>query len=220
MKKVMSENNRFPSDEALIAAIAELEEERALTMVRARLEAGDDPLHIIDACREGMRLVGLAYEEGRYYLSGLIMGSEIFREVMELVSPVLREQISGSSSGRILLGTVQGDIHDLGKNIVNMLLTCHRFTVYDLGVDVSPDSFVMAALESKPNIIGLSGLLTTSYEAMRETIRRLREAGISSPIIIGGSLINESVREYVGADYWTTDAIRGVELCRTLISHN
>ncbi len=202
----------------LIAAVADLQEETTLALVRQRLDAGDDPLRILKDCREGMRQVGLRYEQNEYFLAGLIMAGEILREVMELLQPVVERQVSGQSSGRILLGTVEGDIHDLGKNIVNMLLRCHRFVVHDLGVDVSPATFAEQAAQVQPHLIGLSGLLTIAYDAMRDTIALLRARGYQGPIIIGGGQLNEKVCQYVGADHWTTDAVTGVELCQRLIS--
>jgi methanogenic corrinoid protein MtbC1 len=203
---------------ALIAAITDLQEETTLALVHQRLDAGDDPLLILKDCREGMRQVGVRYERNEYFLAGLIMAGEIFRQLMELVQPVVERQVSGQASGRILLGTVEGDIHDLGKNIVNMLLSCHRFVVHDLGVDVSPTTFVEQAAQVQPHLVGLSGLLTNAYDAMRETIALLRSRGYQGPIIIGGGQLNEKVCEYVGADQWTTDAVTGVELCQRLIS--
>ena len=122
----------------LTAAISDLQEEIALTLVDQRLDAGDDPLLIIEDCKEGMRQVGTRYERNEYYLAGRIMAGEIFRQVMELLQPIVEDQISGQASGRILLGTVEGDIHNLGKNIVNMPLSCHNFVVHDLGVDMPP----------------------------------------------------------------------------------
>jgi methanogenic corrinoid protein MtbC1 len=202
----------------LIAAISDLQEETALTLVRQRLDAGDDPLLIIEDCQEGMRQVGLRYERREYFLAGLIMAGEIFRQVMEVLKPVVERQVSGQASGRILLGTVAGDIHDLGKNIVNMLLSCHNFVVHDLGVDVSPMAFAEQAAQVQPHIVGLSGLLTSSYDAMRETAALLRGRGYQEPIIIGGGQLSEEVCQYVGADHWTTDAVTGVELCQRLIS--
>jgi len=202
----------------LIAAIAELDEESALALVRQRVAAGDDPLLIMGDCQEGMRQIGEHYERNQYYLSGLVMGGEIFYQVTELLQPVVESQVSGQASGRILLGTVQGDIHDLGKNIVTMLLRCHEFTVYDLGVDVSPAEFAERAREMQPNIVGLSGLLTSSYEMMHETVALLRTGGNQAPVIIGGGQLSEQVCEYVGADFWTTDAVAGVELCQRLMA--
>jgi 5-methyltetrahydrofolate--homocysteine methyltransferase len=201
----------------LIEVIAELEEERALALVRQRLGAGDDPLCIIEDCQAGLKQVGKRYAQHQYFLSGLIMGGEIFRGAMELVQPVVERRVSGDASGSVLLGTVEGDIHDLGKNIVSMLLSCHRFTVHDLGVDVPPAEFAARAREHTPDVIGISGLLTSAYDSMRETVAHLRAEGCSVPIIIGGGQLSEEVHEYVAADYWTTDAVNGVELCRRLV---
>ena len=202
----------------LIAAITDLQEETVLALVRQRLDAGDDPLLIIEDCQEGMRQVGVRYERNEYYLAGLIMAGEIFSQVMELLQPVVERQVSGQASGRILLGTVEGDIHDLGKNMVNMLLSCHNFVVHDLGVNVSPTAFAEQAAQVQPHLVGLSGLLTISYDAMRETVALLRAQGYQGPIIIGGGQLNEKVCQYVGADHWTTDAGAGVELCQRLVS--
>jgi methanogenic corrinoid protein MtbC1 len=202
---------------SLIAAISDLQEETALTLVRQRSAAGDDPLGLIEACQEGMRQVGLRYERNEYYLAGLIMAGEIFRQVMEALRPVVERQVSGRASGSILLGTVQGDIHDLGKNIVTMLLSCHHFAVHDLGVDVSPTTFVQEAARVQPDVVGLSGLLTSAYDAMRETVTLLRADGYRQPIVIGGGQISAEVCQYVGADHWTTDGVTGVELCKRLV---
>jgi methanogenic corrinoid protein MtbC1 len=201
-----------------IAAIAELQEETVLALVRQRLAAGDNSLQIIEDCQEGMRQVGDRYERNEYYLAGLIMAGEIFSQVMNMIQPVIERQVPGQASGRILLGTVEGDIHDLGKNIVNMLLSCRNFVVYDLGVDVTPASFAEQTAKVQPHLVGLSGLLTSSYDAMRETIAQLRSHGYPKPIIIGGGQLSEEVCQYVNADHWTTDAVAGVELCQRLIS--
>jgi methanogenic corrinoid protein MtbC1 len=209
---------------ALIRHVAELNEQEVLALVQQCLSNGDDPLSIVEDCQEGMRRVGERYEQGQYFLSGLIMAGEIFREVMELIQPVIKEKVRGNGSGRILLGTVQGDIHDIGKNIQGMLLSCYGFTVYDLGVDVPPDAFVTQATEVRPDIVGLSGLLTSSYDAMRDTISLFRRnpdhALVSIPVIIGGGSINDQVCQYVGADYWIVNAMDGVRLCQRLLADN
>jgi methanogenic corrinoid protein MtbC1 len=214
--------NRRENQAALIHHVAELNEQAVLALAQERLSDGDDPLSIVEDCQEGMRRVGERYEQGRYYLSGLIMAGEIFREVMELAQPVIEAQISGEKSGRVLLGTVQGDIHDIGKNIQGMLLSCHGFTVYDLGVDVPPAEFLAQAKKVKPDIIGLSGLLTSSYDVMRDTITLIREPTVPEladlPIIIGGTSINEQVCQYVGADHWVVNSMEGVRLCQRLLA--
>ncbi len=205
---------------ALIGAIGNLQEDMVLALVRERLAAGQDPLRIIEACQEGMRQVGLRYEQREYYLAGLIMAGEIFSQVMDLLRPIVERQASDRASGCILLGTVKGDIHDLGKNIVSMLLSCHHFAVHDLGVDVPPVTFVRQAAQLRPHIVGLSGLLTSAYDAMRETVTLLRAHDYQGPIIIGGGQISEEVCQYVGADYWTTDGVTGTELCKRLMAAN
>lgn len=207
----------------LIHHVLELNEVEVLTLVQERLQSGDDPLALVEACEAGMRRVGERYEQGEYFLSALIMAGEIFREVMELVQPVIEQRIRGNESGRILLGTVQYDIHDIGKNIQAVLLSCYGFTVLDLGVDVPPGEFLTQTVKFQPDIIGLSGLLTSSYDSMRETIVTLRQApddGLTQvPIIIGGGMLNDQVCQYVGADYWVGNSMDGVRLCQQLLAN-
>jgi methanogenic corrinoid protein MtbC1 len=207
---------------ALRQGIADLDEDGVLATVRANLAAGADPAAIIAACEEGMRLVGEHYEQGEYFLSGLIMAGEIFREVLDLTRPALEAALAGDASGRVLPGTVKGDIHDIGKAILQIALRANGFAVEDLGVDVSPEAFVAKTLTWRPNIIGLSGLLTTAYEPMRETVRLLRaQPNLVTPpipIIIGGGTLNEQVRAFTGADYWCNDALEGVRLCQRIMA--
>ncbi|MFN2217878.1 MAG: B12-binding domain-containing protein [Anaerolineae bacterium] len=205
----------------LSQALADLQEDEALEIVRQRMGRGDDPLKIIEDCQAGMREVGEQYTQQRYFLAALIMAGEILREIMEIVLPAVESRYTGKSSGRILVGTVQGDIHDLGKNILLMLLRSYGFSVMDLGVDVAPDGFVEGAREFKPHVIGLSGLITAAHVSMRETVGALRtmmaEDGTDIPILLGGQ-VDEQVCSYVGADYWTTDAMEGVRLCQRLVA--
>jgi methylmalonyl-CoA mutase cobalamin-binding domain/chain len=214
----MSEPN---SSSQLAQLVADLEEDTVLALVKQRLDSGGDPLQIINECNEGMRAVGQRYEKGDYFVAGLIMSGEIFREVVELVQPLIEQLSKGNASGRVLVGTVSGDIHDIGKNMFGMLLSCHGFDVTDLGVDVPPDAFAAKAVETKPDVVGLSGLITASFETMKETVTALRtqakEHQLSFPIIIGGGMIDEQVCQYVGADYWMPDAMAGVRLCEDLL---
>lgn len=207
----------------LVRLVGDLNETEALSLVEARIQTGEDPLAIVEDCQEGLRQVGVLYEQRVYYLSGLIMAGEIFREAMELLRPMIMSRFSGNETGTILLGTVRGDIHDIGKNSLSMLLTSYGFTVHDLGVDVAPEDFLLKAIQVKPNIIGLSGLLTSSFEAMRETIHMIRSSGDNGvstlPIIIGGNQLNQQVCQYVGADHWVTDAMTGVRLCQQLMGN-
>jgi methanogenic corrinoid protein MtbC1 len=198
-----------------------LEEFKILDITSERLQSGDAPFEIIEDAQEAMRLVGERYEQGNYYISSMMMAGEIFREVIEIVEPLFMQQATGKSSGVILLGTVEGDIHDIGKNIFQILLRSYGFTVIDLGVDVSPEQFVKEFLKIKPDIISLSGLLTTAYDSMKEIIRVVKnlddEKLSQTPIIIGGGMINEMVCGFVGADYWATDAMIGVQICRQIM---
>jgi methanogenic corrinoid protein MtbC1 len=150
------------------------------------------------------------------------MAGEIFREAMEIVQPALAQRVQASSSGHILLGTVRGDIHDIGKNIFGLLMRSHGFNVSDIGVDIPPEQFLEEALRLRPDIIGLSGVLTISYDSMKETvqqIRRLEDARLAqTPFILGGGTINAMVCAYVGAEYWATDAMFGVQLCKQIIA--
>jgi methanogenic corrinoid protein MtbC1 len=217
-----SVTNHQDMQAALIHHVVELNEQEVLALVQERLNNGDDPLSIIEACQGGMRRVGERYEQGQYFLSGLIMAGEIFREVMELTQPVIKKKVRGNESGRILLGTVQGDIHDIGKNIQSILFSCYGFTVNDLGIDVPPDVFVAEAAKFEPDVVGLSGLLTSSYDAMRDTIALFRRDPdhplASIPVIIGGVSINDQVCQYVEADYWIVNAMDGVRLCQRLLA--
>lgn len=208
---------------ALIQNIADLNENATLNLVQMLIESQNNPLDIVQDCQEGMRQVGERYERGEYFLSALIMAGEIFREVMEMVTPLIKERFRGNESGVILLGTVEGDIHDIGKNNLSLLLTSYGFTVHDLGVDVPPSEFLRQALARRPDIIGLSGLLTSSYDSMRRTVQLLRSAEdskvVKTPIIIGGNQLNEQVCQYVGADAWVNDAMSGVRWCQRWLGH-
>ncbi|MHB0979386.1 MAG: cobalamin B12-binding domain-containing protein [Thermoleophilia bacterium] len=206
--------------ERLKEALIELEEDRALELTREARAEGTRSLTLLQVGEGAMRVVGERYERHEYYLSGLILAGEIFREVLEMVQPGLEAELSGEGSGRVLLGTVGGDIHDIGKNIVATALRSFGFTVEDLGVDVAPARFLERALDFGPDVVGLSGLVTSSYQSMKDTVELLRrheaEAGGHVPVVIGGGLIDEEVRRYVGADSWTTDAMEGVRICQRL----
>lgn len=203
----------------LIRFVADLEEEDVLKLVQKRISRGDDVMDIVEDCRQGMVVVGKRYEQRKYYLAGLILAGEILREVMEIVQPLTEKKYYGKSVGLIMVGTVEGDIHDAGKDLFQILLTVHGFSIYDLGVDVQPAQFLARAREVKPAVIGLSCLLVGAYNSMKETIALLRSdtelAGI--PIIIGGQ-VNQEVCDFVGADHWSMDAMDGVRWCQEWIA--
>ena len=217
-----------------MARIAALDEKGSLDAVRARVAAGDDALAIIADCQRGMQYVGEDYQSGKYFISGLIMAGEIFREAMEILEPLLptpapidakgdRDSSGHDSSGHdaagsVLVCTVRGDIHDIGKSILVTLLRSYGLIVHDLGVDVPPAEVARQVVELAPDVVGLSGLLTAAHASMRETVAELRRVAPrldrAPTIIIGGGAVDEQVREWSGADLWAADAVRGVELIR------
>jgi len=215
------------SMQAISAAVADLDEKTVLRLVKDALAAGENSVDIVHAVQAGMRTVGERYEQQDIYLAGLIMAGEIFRSVMELAQPGLENELEkelvGSASGRVLLGTVAGDIHDIGKNMAALAFRMFGFTVKDLGVNVPPERFLEAAGEFKPDIVGLSGLLSVAFTAMRDTVALLRENASEqsgTPVfVIGGGTIDEYVAGYVGADLWTNDAMEGVRLCQSILEN-
>jgi methylmalonyl-CoA mutase cobalamin-binding domain/chain len=207
---------------SLAARIAELDEQGALDAVNARIAAGDDPLAIIEECQLGMRWVGEHYQSGKYFISGLIMAGEIFREAMVALGPLLPKESADTGQGTVLIATVRGDIHDLGKNIVIMMLRSYGIMVHDLGVDVAPDEVRRKAVELQPDVVGLSGLLTVATDGMKTTVEAVRageaEMGRHVPVIIGGGIVDEQTAGWTGADLWANDASRGVRLIREAIA--
>ena len=199
-------------------ALAELNEQEVARLVKERLDVGDDPMSILADCRRGMDIVGERYKAGDYFLSELIVSGEIFKDSTKLIEPHLKANASASAT-KIVLGTVKGDIHNIGKDIVAVLLKSAGFDVYDLGIDVKPEAFVDKLKETGAPILGMSGLLTPSFDAMKETIEAVKEAGLRDKvkIIIGGGVVTELVQRYTGADAFTDDAMEGVEICRVFI---
>jgi methanogenic corrinoid protein MtbC1 len=195
-------------------ALSDLEEEKALKLIQERLESGEDPLVIIADCRDGMADVGKRYEAQEYYVSDLIMAGEIFKQAMALIGKNFQTD-SGPKRGTVVVGTVMGDIHDIGKDIVVSLLQAGNFKVVDLGVDVPPTKFVEAVKESGAKVVGLSGLLTIGIDAMKTTVDALDAAGLRPDVkvMIGGGSLTEQVRELVGADALGANAQAAVDLC-------
>jgi methylmalonyl-CoA mutase cobalamin-binding domain/chain len=196
-------------------ALAELNEDETAKLVKERLETSDDPMSILDDLRRGMDIVGERYKAGDYFLSELIVSGEIFKDSMKLVEPHLKTDATASAT-RIVIGTVKGDIHNIGKDIVGVLLKGAGFEVYDLGIDVPPQAFVDKLKETGASIVGMSGLLTPSFDSMKETIEAIKEAGLRDKVkvVIGGGVVTELVQRHAGADAFTDDGLEGVEICR------
>ena len=200
----------------LADALANLDEDGVRKLVRDKIDSGVAPMTIVNECREGMDIVGERYKEGDYFLSELIISGEIFKETMAVIEPLLKTGKSAQPVSKMVLGTVKGDIHNIGKDIVATLLTAAGFEVYDLGINVAPNIFVEKLDETGARILGLSGLLTPSFESMKETVQAVEAAGLRDKvkIIIGGGIVTEQVGKYVGADAFTNDGLEGVEMCK------
>jgi len=202
----------------LATAMADLEEATVLKLVKEKLDAGENPMAILTSCREGMVLVGKRFEAGEYWVSDLMMSGEIFKQVSVLLGSLLKTDIMGTG-GKVVIGTVKGDIHNIGKDIVVSLLKAANYDVCDLGVDVPPQRIVEAVKETGATVVGLSGLLTVAFDSMKETVAALAAAGLRPKVkvMIGGGSISERVRHYTGADAWGTDAQSAVSLCNQWI---
>ncbi len=199
----------------LISAIAEMREEEALALAKELLGAGTAPTQILDDCRAAMEIVGQRFEEGQYFIPELILAGEILKGISEQVRPHLRG-VEVKKAGTVVLGTVKGDIHDIGKDIVGFMLDANGFEVHDVGIDVPPEAFVEKVREVKPQVLALSGFLTISFEAMRDTVAALAAAGLRDKvkIMVGGGTVDEQVCQYAGADAFGADAMAAVSLAK------
>jgi methylmalonyl-CoA mutase cobalamin-binding domain/chain len=202
----------------LAVALRDLEEDRVLELVEEKLAAGISPLEIIADCNEGMSGVGELFSQNEYYLSQLIFSAEILKAVMARIEPLLEKKDESKSPGLVIIGTVAGDIHDIGKNITLSLLKGAGFDVIDLGVDVPAEKFVETVKETNAKVLGLSALLNFTYPEMKNVVDAIEAAGLrdSVNIIIGGAPCNEQVREFTGADYYAPDAMAGVNLVKEI----
>lgn len=202
--------------EELTKAIADLEENEALRLTREKLDGGEDPKLILEESRKGMEIIGNRFSDGTYFLPELIYSAEILKEITEIIKPKLKEDVQAETSGKCIIGTVAGDIHDIGKDIVVFMLDVNGFEVYDLGVDVPPQTFVDKIKETNAPIVGLSGFLTLAFDSMKETVEAIKAAGLrdSVKIMIGGGQIDEDIRKYAGADAYGQDAMKAVSLAK------
>lgn len=206
------------SKDNIVDAIVELDEPAALELAEKLLESGSDPVQILEMCRSGMSIVGEKFEKGEFFLSEMIMAAEIFNQVMDKIRPQLMKT-NTVKKGKMVIGTVEGDVHDIGKNIVIALLEAEGFEVIDLGVDVSPDGFIEAIKEHEPDIVGMSSLLTVALESTKITVEAITEAGLRDKvkIIVGGGRIDPHAAEYIKPDAYTDNAAYGVRLCKQLM---
>ncbi len=200
----------------LIDAFIDLDEDLVYQSVDEEIAEGVDPVAIVEECNKGLIGVGELFDKGTYYLTELMYSVEIMEEVMKKINPLLKSEAS-ASKGKVIIGTVKNDIHDVGKNIVISLLRSYGYEVIDAGIDVPAEKFV-ELLKENPDVkvLGLSALLNTTYPEMKTVIDAVKAAGIDVKIIIGGTICSEQVKEFTGADEYATQALKGVEYCNAV----
>ena len=212
----MIENER-----QLVEAISEMREEEAFALAKAMLDRGEDPVRVLELCREAMDIVGKRFEKQEYFLPELVLAGEMLENIGAIAKPLIKEKSGGEAKklGRVLIGTVHNDLHDIGKNIVTFMLDINGFEVKDIGIDVPVAKFVEEIREFKPSVVGLSGFLTLAFDSMKETVQAIEAAGLRKQmkIMIGGGQVDEAVRTYTGADAYGSNAVAAVTLCRQWI---
>lgn len=202
----------------LLEAITEMREEDALKLTIELIDSGTPPLDILDVCKQAMDVIGKNFENGVCFIPELMLAGEMMTAISDIIKPHMTEEDGGEKLGKIVLGTVEGDIHDIAKDIVAFMLDLNGFEVTDLGVDVPAAEFVEAVKETSAKIVGLSGFLTLAFDPMKETVAALKAAGLNDvKIMIGGGQIDEQIREYTDADAYGRDAMVAVTLAKQWI---
>lgn len=195
--------------------VIDLEQDQLFATLKARLEAGEDPLALMNECKDGMVVVGDRFAEGESFLAELVLSGEIFKGAVEIINPYLTAGRSGESKGKVLLATLKGDIHYLGKGIVATLLKAYGFEVEDVGEDVPPETFVARMKEYAPDFVGFSSLLTPNMREMKKAVDIMVDEGLRDKVhvMIGGGITTEYTRQFVGADFQSVDAMETVNWC-------
>jgi 5-methyltetrahydrofolate--homocysteine methyltransferase len=206
-------------EQELSQKFADLDEDGVLKLVRRAIEDGTDPQVILKACQDGMITVGEKFENGIYFISDLMLSGHMFKEVSELLKPLFGDGSDTATKGKVVVGTVSGDIHDIGKDIVVRHLEANSYGVVDLGVDVPAERFVSSVKETGARVVGLSGLLTIAFDSMKDTVQALEDAGIRDnvKVMIGGSIVSRDICKFAGADGWGNDTQKAVNLCKEWI---
>ena len=207
----------------LVDAIANMREKDALILAEKRLNQGEDPFKVLDLCREAVEYIGKQFELGKYFLPELILAGEMLQAISKMAEPYIKRDSEETAEpiGKVIIGSVKGDIHDIGKDIVIFLLDVNGFEVHDLGVDVSPEKFVEAIWNIQPQIVGMSALLTTVFDSFKDTVESIAEAGLRHQvkIMIGGGTVTDEVRKYSGADAYGEDAVAAVTLSKKWVEN-
>jgi 5-methyltetrahydrofolate--homocysteine methyltransferase len=206
-------------EKQLIEWLADMREEDALPLAtKMLLEEHVDPLRVLELCRNAMDIVGKRFQAGEYFLPELVLAGEMLDRIGAIAKPLIKQKPGASPQklGKVLIGTVHGDLHDIGKNIVTFMLDINGFEVRDIGIDVPVKTFIDEVSSFQPAVLGLSGFLTLAFDSMKETIEALQAAGLRKnlKIMIGGGQIDDAVRTYTGADAFGTTAIEAVSLCK------
>ncbi|CAB1064806.1 Uncharacterized corrinoid protein [Olavius sp. associated proteobacterium Delta 1] len=203
-------------DGDLVALISELKKKEAIEVTEQRLNAGEDPLKILDDARKAMQIVGARFSDGTYFIPDLVYSGKILEEIAAMIQPGLSQTPESKKLAKIVIGTVAGDLHDIGKDLVTFMLDINGFDVYDLGIDVQPQTFVAKIKAVQPEIIGMSGFLTSVYQAMKDTVDAIAAAGLrhNVKIMIGGGVMDDEVKRYCGADAYGSDAMAAVDLAK------
>ena len=200
----------------LINSITEMREDDALKIASQMLDAGASPLEVLDACRNAMEIIGKRFETGDCFIPELMLAGEILSQISAIVKPRMSQSAESKKLGKVIVGTVQGDIHDIAKDIVVFMLDINGFEVTDLGVDVPPAKFVEAVKQAGAKIVGLSGFLTLAFDPMKDTVAALKAAGLNDvKVMIGGGQIDEQIRQYTGADAYGKDAMAAVAIAKS-----
>ncbi len=213
-------NDMNEEERQLVDWLADMNEDEALELAkRMLLQDGKNPMRVLDLCRTAMDIVGKRFEEGEYFLPELVLAGEMLDTIGAIAKPLIKqgdgEQIK--KPGKVLIGTVHGDLHDIGKNIVSFMLDINGFEVKDIGIDVPVQTFIDEINAWQPDVVGLSGFLTLAFDSMKETITAFESAGLRGnfKVMIGGGQIDETVRAYTGADAFGVNAVEAVNLCKT-----
>jgi methanogenic corrinoid protein MtbC1 len=206
--------------ENYVNLLADLKEDEVIAATKKRLDSGEDPMKILEDSRKGMEVVGKRFAGGEYFLPELVFSGELLKEITELVKPHLAgRDTKAKKLGKVVIGTVAGDIHDIGLNIVDFMLDVNGFEVTNLGVDVPKEKFVQALKDTKAPVLGLSGFLTPAFDAMKETVEAVEKAGLrnKTKVMIGGGQMDDEVRKYAKADAFGKDAMAAVALAKQWI---
>jgi 5-methyltetrahydrofolate--homocysteine methyltransferase len=200
----------------LVKTLADLKEKEALKIVEDRLNAGEDPLKILDDGRRALEIVGKRFSDCEYFIPDLVFSAEILKKISDMVKPKLSKGAEVKRLGKVIVGTVAGDIHDIGKDIVVFMLDVNGFEVLDLGIDVPAQKFVDAIKETGSKVVGMSGFLTLAFQSMKDTVEAIKKAGLRDKvkIMIGGGQMNDQVRSFSEADAYGKDAMDAVRLAK------